>query len=1281
MKTTKRILSMLLCMALVLGMIPVFASAAEETVLATFTMPEKTGASGWNDGTEIKSTNIVSYENNGYTLTFDSYTKVYQSAYDATGLGFIKFGTSSKTGSLTFTVPDDVTRVEIKLASYKGNQAKYSVNGTTGSITEVGTSNTAGSPVVVSVDTSSEKTVTVASASGGVRMVMLAVIFYGSAAGGEEGGDTACEHANLGEATHENGAHEAVCPDCEQAVNPNNDTVSVTYTDAGHTVTCTCNYNSGEVAHTMPETWTVETAATYDAPGLEKRTCTYPGCEYTEEQEIPQKTVTGDTYIKYTETTLVTGTYIMVTAKGYAPGVLDGNWVTAVQPLVLSEDKVASDLGGVWTLTVVGNTVIMKDANGVTVVGGNKTIASGDGSWLWGYDTDNAAFYFTTEDGNYYLMSNHSSSYQFRAYADKTGNSSYSQLFTLYKLEGEAAACEHEATYNKTETKHTQVCSKCNEALGSEVYHDILGENGVCSDCGYAVDTTVLFPAILEEAYALESGASMSGSVTLTGVITNIGYYASSSTGTATVDIVVNGDTARPMNVYKLASGADTDVSALKVGDTITVTGPVMNYNGKKEFNGATLNAHVPHECQYSYVANGTLGHYQQCSICSGTTATEPHTDADADGACDVCGTTELCTHDWVTTHNGAHVETCSLCSAVKPTEYVISEEKDEAGHWTECSCGVTVVEKTAHTYTDHKCSCGYVEPLNLSGYFNKVDISAGISAGYYVIAGTADKAVNDIKYQFMTGESDGKNRQKGTSLTINCITAKTEDQSMVWEFIAVDGGFKIRNAGTLQYLYYDATATENLIHLTDSADAAGIWNVFCNDNGVWTLQVAVTSGETTTYRELSAVTLGSGTYIGFATYGTAYRAIDLYKVDDAESTHTYTEEITTPATCTTAGVKTYTCTLCGDSYTEEIVTLPHTEGDAVKENIKEATCGAAGSYELNVYCTECGAFISGYPVTVDPTGEHNYVDGKCTVCGAEEPVTGPVEDAGLKYWSKSISFEQYIGLQFIMDPDVYGAYDSVYVETVKVNYKGEATEGKLEAVPYYGYFVFNMPVDALSMTDEITLVLYAEKDGVTYVGEKVVTSVEGTATGAFATYAKAPKVLTALVDMLNFGAEVQKVFAPENTNLPNANLGEYASYATTTEPVIEDDVRVEGSGAIAPMFKALNIEAKVEYQMIFAKDMSAYEAHVTIGTQQTQVIDGATFVPYSGYYAMVIAFEPVYMRDQITITFHDKATQEQVSASYIGSVEGYAAGKLATLPGIVTAMMRYSDAVVTAVG
>ena len=41
--------------------------------------------------------------------------------------------------------------------------------------------------------------------------------------------------------------------------------------------------------------------------------------------------------------------------------------------------------------------------------------------------------------------------------------------------------------------------------------------------------------------------------------------------------------------------------------------------------------------------------------------------------------------------------------------------------------------------------------------------------------------------------------------------------------------------------------------------------------------------------------------------------------------THSYTSKVTTAATCTTAGVRTYTCSKCGDSYTEAIEATGHT--------------------------------------------------------------------------------------------------------------------------------------------------------------------------------------------------------------------------------------------------------------------------------------------------------------------------------------------------------------------
>lgn len=63
----------------------------------------------------------------------------------------------------------------------------------------------------------------------------------------------------------------------------------------------------------------------------------------------------------------------------------------------------------------------------------------------------------------------------------------------------------------------------------------------------------------------------------------------------------------------------------------------------------------------------------------------------------------------------------------------------------------------------------------------------------------------------------------------------------------------------------------------------------------------------------------------------------------DPEHTHNETEEITRPATCTEAGEKTYTCSICGESHTETI-----------------------------------------------PAAGHRYENGVCTVCGQPDPDAKP---------------------------------------------------------------------------------------------------------------------------------------------------------------------------------------------------------------------------------------------------------------------------------------------------
>ena len=94
---------------------------------------------------------------------------------------------------------------------------------------------------------------------------------------------------------------------------------------------------------------------------------------------------------------------------------------------------------------------------------------------------------------------------------------------------------------------------------------------------------------IVDAAYALESGASLPYSCTLTGAVVTIDTPYSEQYGNITVSIAVAGKEEQPIMCYRLKGEGAAD---LAVGNIITVTGTIMNYNGTVEFgSGCTLDA------------------------------------------------------------------------------------------------------------------------------------------------------------------------------------------------------------------------------------------------------------------------------------------------------------------------------------------------------------------------------------------------------------------------------------------------------------------------------------------------------------------------------------------------------------------------------------------------------------------------------------------------------------------------------------------------------------------
>lgn len=96
---------------------------------------------------------------------------------------------------------------------------------------------------------------------------------------------------------------------------------------------------------------------------------------------------------------------------------------------------------------------------------------------------------------------------------------------------------------------------------------------------------------VVDAAYQLAPGEELEGTYTLTGVITRIETAYSDRYRNISVEILIPGREANPILCFRLeGAGADK----LKAGDTVTVTGRLINYRGTVEFDaGCILESYI----------------------------------------------------------------------------------------------------------------------------------------------------------------------------------------------------------------------------------------------------------------------------------------------------------------------------------------------------------------------------------------------------------------------------------------------------------------------------------------------------------------------------------------------------------------------------------------------------------------------------------------------------------------------------------------------------------------
>ena len=351
--------------------------------------------------------------------------------------------------------------------------------------------------------------------------------------------------------------------------------------------------------------------------------------------------VQAETTTSYTKVTSVdqftTGSYVMVLNTGYAPLQFEtigtANWVTVVQP-TLNENQLVNANGAVWTLTVDGNNVQIKDKNSTFIkpkAGNSNGIYSGEYNWAWSFDSTKGVFVFKGQNADTTILaSDINSDNMIRAYevdtVAKSPNGYYSE-FTLYKVEGETQDSSNPSGSSsqpvpKDPSQDNVVISTISEALagangtsfsvkgvvtlidGKNIYlQDATG--GICvylnsKATGIEVGDTVVgkgeradykgMPQLSPGTYEKSEGLTLTAKKTAIKELTkaDLGTYVELSNlevvsiGTGDTPTVTLKDETASIEIYRAIVGKTDGTNwDIKVGDKVNVKAAVGIYNEK----------------------------------------------------------------------------------------------------------------------------------------------------------------------------------------------------------------------------------------------------------------------------------------------------------------------------------------------------------------------------------------------------------------------------------------------------------------------------------------------------------------------------------------------------------------------------------------------------------------------------------------------------------------------------------------------------------------------------
>ncbi len=947
------------------------------------------GSAAHKDGSDSSADSKYTETIDGYTLTVTSTASMYIGAFDAKGNSCLKFGTSSKVGNMTFTVPNEVTSVIIYVAKYKSNTTKINVNGVEYTLTK---NSNDGQYDEITVDTTTTKTISFTTVSGGVRAMVNAIKFVLTPVEVcnhvDEDRDHLCDLCDevISECTEGTPVVENnVAPDCDTAgsydtvvycsvcgeelsrVTTTVDALGHDYdavvtdptcTEGGYT-TYTCDLcgdsyvddETDPAGHAWGE-WITDTDPTETEDGTKHRTCGTCGevengtiaaighvHNYEETVTVTDPTCTEQGYTTHTcrcgES--VVDTYVPATGHTPADAVVENN--------VAPDCENAGSYDSVVYCSVcdveISRTSVTVDALGhsySTVVTAPTCVAAG-------YTT------YTCTCGDTYKAD------EVAALGHKDENSDY-KCDTCSKI----MAPEADSTLTLAQAI----------ALGKAHAH-----NTYTADKYYVTGT-------IYEVYNTQYG-----------------------------NINIKDDTTPKFTIYGLYSFDGKiryDAMTYKpvAGDEITVYGVIGQYSGTAQLKNGWLDEVVAHEHDWDREATcsapatcsickaqNKLDHTPSaeaatcvapiiCTVCNETLKTADHVDENENGKCDVCKETieasegKEITFTFGANGSAAHVDGNDLGTS---KSYTVDE-------YTLNLTGMSKVYGPAYDAKGN--SCIKLGTSSKTGTF-KFTVPADVTkvviniAGYKAATSTNIK-INGTSYTIKTASDNGAY----TAIEIDTTTTKTITLVTVTYRAMIDSIVFVVPGSGIVHEHNEATREENRVESTCSV--AGHYDevVYCTD---------ADCGEI---------------------ISTTHKTLPL-------ANHTEETIPAVDATCTetglTAGVK---CSVCGEVIKEQTVVdaLGHTNGTPVTENEVAADCENTGKYDTVVYCTVCNAEVSRTTTTVDALG-HNY----------EEVVTEPTcTEAGYTTHTCSKCNDSYTSTPVVATGHSYGDWEVVNEPTVTVN-------------------------------------------------------------------------------------------------------------------------------------------------------------------------------------------------------------------------------------------------------